>query len=63
MTKKRKIIMTISIAVSACVVTYFALGIIGTAIATQGYINIRNCDPDLLEEDFYRIQNCRKDYF
>ena len=44
------------------VTLYFGLGIIGVLVATEGFINVRNCDPDLLEEDFYRIQKCRPDY-
>lgn len=57
--KAKKIIIGSLIGV---VVLYFGLGIIGTLVATEGFINVRNCDPDLLEQDFYRVQKCRADY-
>lgn len=59
--KKKRIIIPLVIA-SSLVVLYFGLGILGMAIAANGFINVRNCDPNLLEEDFYRIQKCRPDY-
>ena len=60
MNKKAKKIIIGSLI--GAVVLYFGLGIVGTLVATEGYINVRNCDPDLLEQDFYRVQKCRADY-
>lgn len=60
MNKKAKKIIIGSLL--GAVTLYFGLGIIGVLIATEGFINVRNCDVDLLEEDFYRVQKCRSDY-
>ena len=57
--KARKIIIG---SLLGAVTLYFGLGIVGVLIATEGFINVRNCDVDLLEEDFYRVQKCRSDY-
>lgn len=57
--KAKKIIICSAI---GAVVLYFGLGIVGTLIATEGFINVRNCDLDLLDQDFYRVQKCRADY-
>ena len=54
MNKKAKKIIIGSLI--GAVTLYFSLGIIGTLVATEGFINVRNCDPDLLEQDFYRVQ-------
>ena len=60
MNKKAKKIIIGSLI--GAVTLYFGLGIIGTLVATEGFINVRNCDVDLLEQDFYRVQKCRADY-
>ena len=60
MSKKAKKIIIGSLL--GAVSLYFGLGIVGVLVATEGYINIRNCDLDLLDEDFYRVQKCRDDY-
>ena len=62
MTKKKKIIVISVSAVASAVITYFGLGLIGTSVAIDSFINVRNSDPSLLEDDFFSVQKCRPDY-
>ena len=62
MTKNRKrIVISLSVVASA-IVTYFGFGLIGVSVASNAFINKRYSDLDLLEEDFYSVQNSRDDY-
>ena len=62
MTKNRKrLVISLSIVASA-IVTYFGMGLIGVGVASGIFINNRYSDLDLLEEDFYAVQNSRDDY-
>lgn len=62
MTKKRKVIILTSSILAGSIITYFGLGLIGTVIASECYIDIRNSNPSLINDDFFSVQKCRPDY-
>ena len=62
MTKNRKRVVIALSAVASAIVTYFGFGLAGVGVASNFITNGRYGDLSLLEEDFYRVQKCRRDY-
>ena len=62
MTKNRKRVVIALSVVASAIVTYFGFGLAGVGVASNFITNGRYGDLSLLEEDFYRVQKCRRDY-
>ncbi|MBO4856229.1 MAG: alpha/beta fold hydrolase [Bacilli bacterium] len=62
MNKNRKRIVIALSVIASSIVTYFAFGLAGVAVASNFTTVGRYGDLSLLEEDFYRVQKCQRDY-
>ena len=62
MTKKKKIVLILSLSVFSAVVTYFGGGLVVTSVAIENLLNIRGSTEDSLNSLEYQLQKNRSDY-